>query len=103
MSVAQPTTVLAHAFADPKLAPVQWAVRLAEHVGPHLKVGSTVVVSFSGMRGVSSSYFNALLLKLLEFATVEQLHKRVSFETDSNAQRQILDRSVQAVLAARGK
>lgn len=79
---------------------VDSAVELARAAGQLLKAGESVVISFAGLRAVSSSYFNALLVWLRESYNLEFIRERVRFETESNSQRMIFDRSYQAVIGA---
>lgn len=85
-------------FSKPAQTTVDSAAGLARAVGLALKSGDSVTISFHGYRAVSSSYFNALLVSLKTFVDSEQIRHRVDFETDSGAQRMILDRSFNAVI-----
>lgn len=93
-----PKTVRAIDFANPKVPAVNSAESLAHTVGGLIRSGEWVVVSFDGYRAISSSYFNALLVKLTEYANPDVIQERVQFLTESDAQRTILGRSIAAVL-----
>jgi hypothetical protein len=74
------------------------AEALAAAVLAEWKMSGMARVSFEGLRGVSSAYFNTLLLVLCPTVGVTQLTSTIEFVTDSKAQRDIFDRSLQAVL-----
>lgn len=79
-------------------SPVASAEALADAVVPAVARGESVRITFEGLRGISSSYFNALLIRLRAAASGLEVRRRVTFVTDSNAQKEILDRSINAVL-----
>lgn len=100
MSSANPT-LLAVQFFDDRSSPTSSAERLARETIHLLDAHPAVTLDFSGLRGVSSGYFNGLLLGLKQALAGQDVRTRLLFKTDSQAQRVILLRSVDAVLGAR--
>jgi hypothetical protein len=58
-----------------------------------------VVVSFKGVRGAASSFFNVFLHHVAQWSGPTVLTSRVSFDFGSQPQRIVFDRSFHAVLA----
>jgi hypothetical protein len=75
---------------------VESASLLADAVLAGLRAEPHVKISFAGMHGTSSSYFNTLLRRLIEASGVEVL-VHVEFSFVSQAQQQIYERSRAAV------
>jgi|GEM_PF-3264767 len=73
------------------------AVNLADAVTQALTSGSDVDVSFSGMMGLPTSYFNVLLMRLAETHGFDAVERRVMFQFSLNAQRTTFQRSFDAV------
>lgn len=60
--------------------------------------GQPVLVDLEGVKGVSSSFFNALLQRAVEIAGADAIRSRTRFRTTTVPQRLALDRSFTAVL-----
>ena len=82
-------------FLDPDGSMVVSAQRTADRVLPILQRGQPVTLSFNGMRGVSSSFFNVLLRQLAPVTGIGDLMNRVSFEFDSSVQEMVFRRSLE--------
>jgi hypothetical protein len=59
--------------------------------------GAQVAVTFAGVRGAASSFFNILLYRVAQHCGVGVLDSRLHFEFSSNAQRTVFTRSFEAV------
>lgn len=84
-------------FWRPSESIVDGAERLAEAAVAALRLHRRITISLSGVRGVTSSFANVLLLRILQEIGTTAISERVTFETDSEAQKQVLERSVAAV------
>lgn len=89
--------LLALDYCNPAEAPVENAARLLEAAVKELRRGAGLVVSFAGLRGASSSYFNVVLQGLVGACGPGGVEQRVRFEFDSDAQRLIFQRSFESV------
>jgi len=63
-----------------------------------LRSHERVRVSFESLHGISSAYFNTLLLRLVQILGPQAVSSRIEFSTDSRAQRVAWDRSWSAVV-----
>ena len=93
------TCVEATAFLDPQGLIVASASRLADAILEHLQGEDEVVVSMAGIRGASSSYFNTVLLRVVEVLGDQAVH-RIRFQFTTKAQEQIYRRSLDCVTNA---
>lgn len=84
-------------FVAPDRGVVDSAKQLAGMVINALNSSPKVIVSLSGIRGLSSSFFNTLLSDVASVHGVSSLYDRLDFAFDSNAQKMIFDRSFAAV------
>ena len=89
-------------YIDPAGSVVGSACLLADAIVPDLAHGATVDVDLTGLRSVSSSYFNTLLARVADRCGVGAIQDRLSLRFSSQAQRTIFDRSYQAVLSRFG-
>lgn len=89
-------------YIDPAGGVVASACLLADAVIADLQHGATVDVDLSGLRSVSSSYFNTLLSRVVDRCGTGAIQHRLSLRFSSQAQRAIFDRSYQAVLGKFG-
>ena len=94
-------TVSANAFRDPQDRIVASASRLADEVVRVLAVHDVVEIDLCGMRGVTSSYYNVLLHRVLGVIPVADFSRRVKMRYDSAAQEMVFNRSFE--LARRGR
>jgi hypothetical protein len=78
---------------------VESAGVVADAVVVYLADHDEVVVDLSGVRGVPSSFFNVLLLRVAEAFGAAALDSRVRFTLDSDAQQDVLNRSLSAARA----
>ena len=84
---------------DASNRPVTSASLLAAAILTALDGGENVTVDFSGMRRISSSYFNVIVAEIVGRFGADSLDERVSFLFSSQAQQEIFNRSRAAVLA----
>jgi hypothetical protein len=85
-------------WLDPDGIIVASGERLARKVLPDLQRGEEVLVRASGLEGLSSSYFNILLVIIRDEIGPAGLN-RISFEFSSPIHRAIFERSLSAVMA----
>jgi hypothetical protein len=92
--------IQASQFLDPRGSFVDSAQRLANHVVDLLKQKKEerVEISFAGLRGLPSSYFNVLLQSIIQAGFREMLDDSIKFQLESDAQRLVYGRSRNAVL-----
>lgn len=82
---------------DPRGLIVESAVVLADALSRELRQGADQIeLSFVGLRGIPSSYFNVLLLRLIGEFGVEAINRRVNFKFDTDIQQQVFHRSFDA-------
>ena len=86
-------------YIDPAGSVVASASLLAEAIIIDLAHGASVEVDLSGLRSVSSSYFNTLLSRVADRCGIGAIQDRLALRFSSHAQRAIFDRSYQAVLS----
>lgn len=91
-------TVDALRFHQPTQPLVDEAARVAAAVVDRLSAAERITLSFRGLRGLSSSYFNILLGTIGSQCGQPALTSRVCYEFDSKAQRMIFERSLASVL-----
>lgn len=93
-------TIEALSLIQPDRSIVENAEILANHVLQSLASTHKVCVSMAGVRGVSSSYFNLLLRRLVNAFDVDVVQDRVMFRFDSPVQEQVFRRSLEAIKKA---
>jgi hypothetical protein len=93
-------TIEAHRFLDARQRIVASASLLADEVVRRLAEHDVLLIDLRGMRGVTSSYYNVLLQRVLSVLPMSDLPRRVRFCFDSAAQEQIYGRSLES--ATRG-
>jgi len=91
------TLLKADSFTDPNGSIVRTALSLADASLVKLQAGDDVQISLDGMRGLPSSFYNTLLLRLIQALGVEAVRRRVTFQFDSNPQREMYQKSLDAV------
>jgi hypothetical protein len=91
------TLVEAKNYLDPEGSIVVSAALLADVVLGKLNAGEDVTISLLGLRGLPSSYFNTILLPLVEAVGIAAVRQRVRFQIESEVQRQVFQRSLDAV------
>jgi hypothetical protein len=84
-------------FIDRNGSVVGSAKKLAQAVVSALITHDKITVSLTGLRGVSSSYFNTLLSDIVATHGADAIFNRINFQFDSDAQRSIFQRSFDAV------
>lgn len=89
-------------YIDPAGSVVASASLLADTIIIDLAHGASVEIDLSGLRSVSSSYFNTLLFRVADRCGAGAIQDRLTLRFSSQAQRAIFDRSFQAVLAKFG-
>lgn len=77
---------------------IDGGAKLAEVVIAHINRGGRVRVSFAGLRGLPSSFYNVLLMRILERSDGRDLDAVVEFEFDSRPQEEIFQRSRDRVI-----
>lgn len=90
--------IVATDYVDPDGSVVKSGLRLADAVLCALGEAESVIVSLAGLRGASSSYFNVFLRRIYEAAGRDVLDSGITLEFASALQREIYDRSRQAVM-----
>lgn len=76
---------------------VRSGIALADAVLHALEDRQKVAVSFKGIKGASSTYFNVFLRRIQEGYGLKALDEQIQLEFGSNVQRMIYDRSLQAI------
>ena len=99
-SFSDMVTVSANAFRDPQDRIVASAARLADEVVRLLSAHDLIEIDLGGMRGVTSSYYNVLLHRVLEVIPAGDFPRRVKLRFDSAAQQLVFNRSLES--ATRG-
>ena len=80
---------------------VETAQRVADAAAEVLARHGSVTVSLRGLRGISSSFANVLLQRLVSELGPDRLESLVHFETDNAAQADVVKRSLEAVRQSR--
>ncbi|MCI0630006.1 MAG: hypothetical protein L0Y44_05055 [Phycisphaerales bacterium] len=93
----QPDVIDATRHMDPDGSIVLSARLLGRVVVRKLESSEHVHISFAGMRGLPSSYFNELLQMIVSTLKTKDLCERVKFEFDSPVQVQVFERSLAAL------
>jgi len=70
---------------------------LADAVLKHVSIDRVVVVSFSGLKGAASSYFNVFLRRIQEVCGLAVFDSVIQLEFGTSIQKQIFDRSWNAM------
>ena len=96
MTTEPPFAIEAHRFRDPRDRIVASASLLADELVSRLAEHDVVLVDLRGMRGVTSSYYNVLLQRVLGVLPMTDLARRVRFCFDSAAQEQVYGRSLES-------
>jgi hypothetical protein len=86
--------VEAKQFVAPSGSIVESAALLGDEVNARLRGAELVRVDLSGLRGLSSSYFNTLLQRVVPMTGIEDFPRRVELVFDSAAQEQVFARSM---------
>lgn len=95
-----PETIDATLYFDPERDVRESGVLLANRVIEVVQAvpsDQQVAVTFAGVRGAASSFFNILLYRVAQHCGVGVLDQRLRFEFSSNAQRTVFNRSFDAV------
>lgn len=91
------TLVKASDFVQTTDSIVDSSTSLAVALVQKLGTGVDITVSFAGMKGLSSSYFNPILKAVKDTAGLSVVGQRLLFEFDSKAQELVFHRSLDAV------
>ena len=92
----------AASYAQDDRPVLECAERVAVETHRILATGANVVVSVRGLRGVSSSFFNVILAKVAASLPAQSIATRFSVDTDTETQRFIFERSLQAFVSRAG-
>jgi hypothetical protein len=76
---------------------VESSTLLASELVQRLCASGDITVSFAGMKGLSSSYFNPILNAVKAQAGLSIIGNRLVFQFDSKAQQLVFQRSMDAV------
>jgi hypothetical protein len=90
-------TLEATHFLDPDGSIIGSASLMGQAAWEKLQAGEDVRISLVGLKGLPSSYFNIVLLRLIEALGVDAVRHRVTFQFASAAQKQMFQRSYDAV------
>lgn len=101
MSASQ--TILAKQLLLPRDTATDAAARVAARVVEVLGASNAAIVDFHGLRGVASSYFNALFRLVGEAVGVDRMESGLTRRYESDAQKVIGERSWAAVLSLLGE
>jgi hypothetical protein len=93
-------TIPANSFRDPHDRIVASAARLADEAVRALAAHDVIEIDLAGMRGVTSSYYNVLLDRVLGVVPLADFPRRVKIRFDSAAQKLVFNRSLES--ATRG-
>jgi len=85
--------IVAKEFVDPSGNIVGSAMLLANEVVRQLHSADAVTIDLSGMRGLSSSYFNVVIHEVLPSTGLADFERRVRLRFDTEAQAQVFARS----------
>lgn len=85
-------------FLNPQDTVVQSAEMLAARVVERAGQASQITISFVGLRGASSSYFNVLLKNLNDTIGKADLLTKIRYRFDTSAQRMVFGRSWQGIV-----
>lgn len=88
-------------YFDPESDVRDSGMQLAHRVTDTLAQSSSVVVivSFKGIKGAASSFFNIFLHRVADWSGLGVLTTRMSFDFGSQPQKFVFERSFKAVLA----
>ena len=75
---------------------VESGIALGNAIVEKLQSGETIIVSFVGMRGLSSSYFNPMLQSVKQNAGLGVIGRQLLFDIPSAAQQSVFNRSLDA-------
>lgn len=70
--------------------------RLGGIIASELSTRHQVAVSFRGLRGVPSTFFNAMVVRALQDVTPEAIATKVKFEFENDVQEQVWLRTARA-------
>lgn len=85
-------------FVDPNGSIVESAQLFANHVCVLLESDATdIEISFVGMKGLTSSYFNLLLRLVLQTVGVDGFQSRIQCRFDSPLQESVFQRSWETI------
>ena len=88
-------------FVDGTKTVTDAAEQMAVVVNGYLEASATTIrIDLSDVRGVPSSFFNLLLVRVADSSGLESLD-RLDFVTSTLVQRAVLDRSLQAIRDSR--
>jgi hypothetical protein len=93
-----PGVVVAMDHWSPQDSVVENAERLADAIAAALASPGQVTVSLKGLRGITSSFANVILARTAQEVGGVAARARVVFETDTELQREVLARSLEAVI-----
>ena len=93
---ATATTIEAKQCLDPRGGIVASASLLADAVVRRLAEGNVVEIDLTTVRGLSSSYFNVLLQRVLPVTGIDHFADRIKLRYDSAAQELVFNRSFES-------
>ena len=76
---------------------VDSGIALANEIVGKLRAGESITVTFAGMRGLPSSYFNPVLKAVKANLGLDVIGQRLTFDFVSPAQQSVFNRSLDAV------
>ena len=79
---------------------VDSGIALGNVIVERLHAGETITVSFAGMRGLSSSYFNCMFQAVKLSSGLGVIGRQLVFDLPSPAQQSVFNRSLDAVRKA---
>lgn len=76
---------------------VNSGIALANEIFGKLRAGESITVTFAGMRGLPTSYFNPVLKAVKANLGLDVIGQRLTFDFVSPAQQSVFNRSLDAV------
>jgi|GEM_PF-910141 len=89
--------ILAVDHLDQDQSVVRSGIALAEIVLNTLESNQAVIVSFDGLKGASSSYFNVFLRRIQEGCGLAELGRHIEVSFSSEIQKMVYERSLDAI------
>ena len=91
-----PAIIVAIDHLDPNGSVVKSGIAMAEAALSALEEAGTVRITLKGLKGASSSYFNAFLHRIEEGCGLAEIGKHIHLEFGSNIQEMVFQRSFES-------
>lgn len=87
------TSLSVKSFIHPHTSPVRTASDLAEATATQVKAGHSVEISFVGVRGITTSFFNMFFVTLYRDVSKLVVEQKVTYQFDNPRQMETFQRS----------